>query len=819
MSDFDKFAQLQWSVKLPPIEMYFKKPDKKPAGTHFRLVNLSDSLFDHQKNIPRKFEAGSENEVLGEGLGLSRKLTTPFPLKSNISHIPHTGSQTRHITNYMVVSPVAPLDDSMVWTKQAFLNGTLNPVPESPRRTTSRSESQNELGKNKSFKASSTVLMADHLSGQDKRSRKPHEPVVVLDAATVEEFFNVFKELESESDAAKPTANGQRGSQSELSEKELERLQKICSFIDKIKYRELARVISKKARAMVNNMARAMTKPAKQPVNDNFLSTLMRLDQDMNSSGNYEDHMRMFKDAEKRFSTLELTTEYKHSEIANFMKKLKEISKPMTFISHVLKDTPQSVTNSNISLFRPLEPVILPSSYRRLSSSIIVPRQVLVKSRKQPSANPKETADNADGDPHVFFHDFQSLHEEEGNGLQNSLVLRKNLSYPSVDFLDVVWNLFIHIKMMYEEVLSESFSESIFGLFSEAQSQVDCAKAIRGVLGGASRKDFVYIKAFTSHINRESDYGLASRQLADLFSTLIFRKPMPRTSNSYISANLKLDNSINLDLSNPNLVAANSNEESETLPVKVADDPKPDTNDSPANLSTEAPLFAELDTVLTVPVQYNEKPASAFRPEDTIEEEPEENFDNSLRDSQASSPSLLHQSFLNISSEHSSLTRRSTTREQPSRKSAAAASSPMHLEAKTKELAVPAKRGPAGRGLKKGTNPVYKTIAKEPDASGQSKLTKQEAGAKAKQELGTVKEFISTRSKDRTAIQKELESIFSWDQTRKADLPALVTQEVSLTPFGTALETILLQWQQIFEGLDGAHSLDDSTISRTVFTL
>ena len=126
------------------------------------------------------------------------------------------------------------------------------------------------------------------------------------------------------------------------------------------------------------------------------------------------------------------------------------------------------------------EAPIIPASYRRLSSSVIVPYQQLVASRNSKKVEVVEEEENenendSEDNPLKFLADYDSLlHRQQaiqnmanGHDLDQTVSKSEVARFSLDKLLDIVWNLFIHIKIMYEEVVPESLAKEVYEVISK----------------------------------------------------------------------------------------------------------------------------------------------------------------------------------------------------------------------------------------------------------------------------------------------------------------------------------------------------------------
>lgn len=122
---------------------------------------------------------------------------------------------------------------------------------------------------------------------------------------------------------------------------------------------------------------------------------------------------------------------------------------------------------------------VVPASYRRLSSSVIVPYQTLVTSRSpKVQVVEEENEELEEGKDFLkFVHDYETLLNRQqaiekrafsknlDESVSNSVIAR----FAFEELQDIIWNLFIHMKIMYEEILPEPIAKGVYQIFSKIE--------------------------------------------------------------------------------------------------------------------------------------------------------------------------------------------------------------------------------------------------------------------------------------------------------------------------------------------------------------
>lgn len=117
-----------------------------------------------------------------------------------------------------------------------------------------------------------------------------------------------------------------------------------------------------------------------------------------------------------------------------------------------------------------------PEAIRKLSSNLIVPKQKLNLARHQEEIREEEEEEEEGPilDTSLFTADFDTLFKRQEALKKNALgiadldnitLARDIARYPVDDLLDLIWNMFIHIRIMYEDVLPSAFGNAIYGAF------------------------------------------------------------------------------------------------------------------------------------------------------------------------------------------------------------------------------------------------------------------------------------------------------------------------------------------------------------------
>lgn len=177
-----------------------------------------------------------------------------------------------------------------------------------------------------------------------------------------------------------------------------------------------------------------------------------------------------------------------------------------------LNTAPLVKTRNDSIIDSDLGPVILPQSYRRLSSVLVMPHTMLVPSkeikenRKKRDSIQEESTHEIFESTSSFFVDFQKLHAIQQMQESHTFTF-DNMLEPDKSNIkrltDLVWNLHLHLKVMYEELFPESFSKAIYDLFHDNELEdEEFALRIKAVLIKESRRTIVFLQAFTGHMMR-----------------------------------------------------------------------------------------------------------------------------------------------------------------------------------------------------------------------------------------------------------------------------------------------------------------------------
>ncbi|KAI8901009.1 hypothetical protein BC833DRAFT_618007 [Globomyces pollinis-pini] len=215
--------------------------------------------------------------------------------------------------------------------------------------------------------------------------------------------------------------------------------------------------------------------------------------------------------------------------------------------------------------------VFLPDSYKRLiASQIKVPRRVLVPVGKRKNAFVPEVVEEfiEDDSARLFFADFEMLLDRQVHlhTMQLSMVssmetktqMRDIARYPVEDLLKLVWHQYAHLKVMGDELIPDAVSTCIYDILHDGVLTPEEQVAdITNLIINMTRKGFIYLKAFTGHLKRfdvtyfhTRTIGVCSEGiggperlcsgLANIFASLIFKKPMPMTNDVYIAPILQI---------------------------------------------------------------------------------------------------------------------------------------------------------------------------------------------------------------------------------------------------------------------------------------
>ncbi len=388
--------------KLPPLPP-FKEKSGNPS-TIWLAYNTTchESELDYQRNIPNKFMMGDDNWVRGKGLGHG-KIKGPIVQKTKC--IP---CQVNDTTTEL------PLLDF----KMDFQSKMLYPQQLSNPLLLSEESSSDYEDANPILPAKvSTCNRLDN----DENSTKTEK------IHTVERIFN-------------------------------ER----SGIFDKSKYRELAKLVTEKARLFINNMAKNLAKSSFKQSYEDVLSHFILAQREIEGAG---------LDLGTRISIMSnLKTQMK----AALKKRLKSHE-----MAHIFKRLNQLVDEMNDPILleygkedeeeEQYVPIELPKHYRRLSSVVALPDEVLrgarVKSIIRMPTTPKNDIEEnieLDEDPKRFFADYQFL-----LGLEMLPKVSAQAPTPTKDCLwpdsslNLVWDLFVHIKLMYDEVVGKYCTKEI----------------------------------------------------------------------------------------------------------------------------------------------------------------------------------------------------------------------------------------------------------------------------------------------------------------------------------------------------------------------
>ena len=272
---------------------------------------------------------------------------------------------------------------------------------------------------------------------------------------------------------------------------------------------------------------------------------------------------------------------------------------------------------------------------------------------------------------------------------------------------------------------------------------------LKDIVKKLDRKSFVYLKTFVAHLGRICGTNISKElqenrafSLANLFSTLIFREVMLETANE---DKVSFDHKIQIE---------------EIELVETAN-----TTEIEAKKSLYIPKYGESYLGDSVKMA---------------------NSDEEINESHILPPSPPEKSVVfRVSS--STLGNQSLTKLQPIR---------VVIPSVTFQFDTPLKkRLPKSKAfgkLKKGSSFI---VTKKLDTLDTMKKIKATKG-----NLLELPEFVKMIAR-RTEKQSELEGIFEWDSITRKDLEIHLMQQSSLTPFGTALQVLILNWKTVFGGL------------------
>ena len=417
-SDFDRFALNQWDMvgKLPPLP--FKQKSGNPS-TIWLAYNTTchESELDYQRNIPNKFMIGDDNWVRGKGLGHG-KIKGPIVQK------------TKCILCQVNDTTELPLLDF----KMDFQSKMLDPQ-----------------------QLSNPLLLSEE-SSSDYEDANPMLPKVStcdrLDMTTVHPFHDESSRHSTKNEKVHTVGrifNERSG------------------IFDKSKYRELAKLVTEKARLFINNMAKNLAKSSFKQSYEDVLSHFLLAQREIEGAGlDLRTRISIMSNLKTQMKAA-LKKRLKSHEMAHIFKTLNQLVDEMKDPIHPKEQEALLEYGKEDEEEEQYVPIELPKHYRRLSSVVALPDEVLrgarVKSIIRMPTTPKNDIEEnieVDEDPKRFFADYQFL-----LGLEMLPKVSAQAPTPTKDCLwpdsslNLVWDLFVHIKLMYDEVVGKYCTKEI----------------------------------------------------------------------------------------------------------------------------------------------------------------------------------------------------------------------------------------------------------------------------------------------------------------------------------------------------------------------
>jgi hypothetical protein len=173
------------------------------------------------------------------------------------------------------------------------------------------------------------------------------------------------------------------------------------------------------------------------------------------------------------------------SDFANIMKMVPEMHRPFDRQAKVKRTgINNTLILTSFDIHHSFVPKVLPESYKRLASQIIIPKTKLVRAKVLAKDLAVEVEAEKDKPELDFFTDFEILLERQkllesemvgilGNIHQDTRT-RDIARYPKDDLLRVAWNCFQHLRLVQVYIIKPEKSDTIYNMFSKFKN--NCRK-------------------------------------------------------------------------------------------------------------------------------------------------------------------------------------------------------------------------------------------------------------------------------------------------------------------------------------------------------
>lgn len=112
-----------------------------------------------------------------------------------------------------------------------------------------------------------------------------------------------------------------------------------------------------------------------------------------------------------------------------------------------------------------------------------------------------------------FFKDFETLLERQMNleadalarlgNLDHDTIARDIARYPWEDLLQLIWNLFVQMRDIFDEIVPDDLVKDLYAQMHDLQlSDEEHILLITQKIQLLDHRPFIYMKAFTGHMKR-----------------------------------------------------------------------------------------------------------------------------------------------------------------------------------------------------------------------------------------------------------------------------------------------------------------------------
>jgi hypothetical protein len=562
--DFDNFAEEIWKSELPPL------PHKKPIAALPDIVSLRDlEVYDFQRNIPKRFENGTDKECIGyqifkaikmlqkKGNLLSSTIQQSHDINTlgeqseseqkRTERLMQTGSpnfrkkasqndrkiletimaeaRSKLTTRFQMTSFINNIDEDDE-QHEFFLRPKSVEIPKVVRLAKTKKLRPSPSRNPESIGEPTTL---PDISGFNNGVTSPLKAPIALDAVPEDDVLEQSKKKPKEEELEKP----------------------VIDFLRKFN-RLKAKEMAQKARDLINNLAKAMKSKKNKvlPVKETDLKKFEQIQKclkEFSKDGNMKDlkeRLRALIDGSIGLDTI------MGEEFALLFKAVPSLGKRLPKLP-VEKNAAEGADGFTVYGANN-EPIFvkLPERYRRLSSTVVMPHQTLVPvGKRKNSSGTNERKDETDlllG--FEFFKDLETLLDRQfqmesaamsiiGNRTDD-LHLHEIRIYNFDEGIQFLWNEFTHLKLVQEPIVPQYFAKEIYDLLHDNDyNEKHVVSHLKKLIGQLFHKYSVYIKAFSGHLKRVliACNEFPTSVVAYIFGNLLFRTELPKTNDLYIA--------------------------------------------------------------------------------------------------------------------------------------------------------------------------------------------------------------------------------------------------------------------------------------------